>query len=88
MATRKLEGICRKWKDDHCQRALAAVKYGVGVNKTALTYFVPKTSLKKFNTGKAMTFVVGRPVDLPVWVKILSGSHCTTFGENVPWVCI
>jgi hypothetical protein len=67
MATRKSKGIYRKWKEEDLQRALAAVKDGVCVNEAARTYNVSKTTLKRYNTGKAITCVVpiGHPMDLP-----------------------
>jgi hypothetical protein len=44
---------------------------------------VPKTTLKRYNTGKTITCVVpiGHSMDLPNVVEDLA-----TFGENVLWV--
>jgi hypothetical protein len=71
MATRKSKGIYRKWKEEDLQRALGAVKDGVGINEAARTYNVPKTTLKRYNTGKAKTSLVpiGHPMDLPSVVE-------------------
>jgi hypothetical protein len=50
----------------------------VGVNEAARTYNVPKTTLKRYNTGKAITSLVpiGHPMDLPNVVEDVLDGIC------------
>lgn len=61
------------WKRENLLRALAAAKVSVGVKETARTH-VPKTTLKRGQTGKAITSVArtGHPNGLTEYTKILS----------------
>lgn len=66
---RKSKGIYNKWKEEDLIAAVHAVEEGLGINKAADMFNIPKTTLKRRLKHTRDSKCIGRPHDLPKEVE-------------------